>query len=78
MEAAAFFTFASGPPHGYLCCGRSPTHHHTGQTEVRVELMPVLGQLAIPHFPVAEYILHNVARLCHKRCAPQLWLSLPL
>ena len=40
--------------HRFLRRGGSSSDHPVGQSKECVELMPVLGQAAIPHFPMAE------------------------
>ena len=47
--------------------GGSSSDHHVGQAKERMEVMPVLGQSSIPHFPMPENILHDVERMFHKR-----------
>jgi hypothetical protein len=63
--------------HRFHCCNRldscfsgrggSAADHHVGQSKERVKLMPILGQSAIPHFPMPKQILHDVKRMFHKR-----------
>src|SRR5688572_314846 len=82
LEFTGWFWFGGGPGrrfsplhplqsfgvHGFLSCrDGSSADHHVGQSEERVELMSVLGQSAIPHFPVAKEILHDVEGMLHER-----------
>ena len=49
-----FFTASTGLMCGFLRRGLPRADHHVNESEERVELMPVLGQPSIPHFPVPE------------------------
>lgn len=51
---AAFFTSSRGLIHDSSRRGGSPADHHVGESEERVQLIPVLGQSATPHFQVTE------------------------
>jgi hypothetical protein len=64
---AAFFTVSGGFMHGFSGRGRACADHHIGQAKERVELMPVLGQSPIAHFPMTENILKNVKGMFHER-----------
>jgi hypothetical protein len=65
-----FFTAATGKIRWlpvFSGRGNAASDHHIGQSKERVELMPVLGQTLIPHFPMAEQVLHAVEGMFHKR-----------
>ena len=55
-----FFNSPTGRARDFSRRGRARADHHVGQSEQRVGLMPVLGQSAIAHFPVAENVLEDV------------------
>src|SRR5213594_283432 len=49
-----FFTSSTGLTCDFSRRGGSSSDHHIGESEERVELMPVLGEPSIPHLPMAE------------------------
>jgi hypothetical protein len=51
---------------GFSRRGLTHSDNQVGQAEERVELMPVFGQAAIAHFPVAEEVLEDMKGMFDK------------